>query len=136
MNKIILLGRLTRDPEIRHGGANNTEIARFSIAVNRRYKRDGDPEADFFNCVSFGKQAEFAEKYLRKGTKILLEGEVRNNNYKNRDGQMVYGMEILVAGVEFAERKSNVQQGAAEPVVPEGNGFTSIQEGIDDIPFA
>ena len=106
MNKVILMGRLTRDPEVRYGGANNTAVARFSIAVDRRFKREGDPDADFFNCVSFGKQGEFVEKYLRKGTKIVLDGEIRNNNYTNREGQMVYGMEIVTNNVEFAESKS------------------------------
>ena len=105
MNTIILMGRLTRDPEVRYGGANNTAIARYAIAVDRRFKQEGQPEADFFNLVSFGKQAEFVEKYLRKGTKIVVQGELRNNNYTNKDGQMVYGMEIVANNVEFAESR-------------------------------
>ena len=91
MNKIILMGRLTRDPEVRYGGASNTAIAKFSIAVDRRFKRDGEPTADFFNVTAFGKQGEFVEKYLHKGTKIVLDGEIRNDNYTNKEGQKVYG---------------------------------------------
>ena len=107
MNKVILMGRLTRDAEIRYGAANNTAIARFSIAVDRRYKREGQPTADFFDCRAFGKLAEFVEKYLRKGTKIVLEGEIQNNNYTNKDGQMVYGMQIIAGNIEFAESKAS-----------------------------
>ena len=80
MNKVIMMGRLTRDPEVRYGGANNNAIARFSIAVDRRFKREGEPDADFFNCVAFGRTGEFVEKYLKKGTKIVIDGELRNNN--------------------------------------------------------
>lgn len=108
MNKVIMMGRLTRDPETRYStGDNPMAIARFSIAVDRRFKRNGDEQtADFFNCVSFGKQGEFVEKYLRKGTKVLVEGELRNNNYTNKNGEKVYSMEINVNSVEFAESKN------------------------------
>lgn len=108
MNKVIMMGRLTRDPETRYStGDNPMAIARFSIAVDRRFKRNGDEQtADFFNCVTFGKQGEFVEKYLRKGTKVLIEGELRNNNYTNKNGEKVYGMEINVNSVEFAESKN------------------------------
>ena len=107
MNKVIMMGRLTRDPEVRYGGANNTAVARYSIAVDRRFKREGQPTADFFNCTSFGKQGEFVEKYLRKGTKVVIEGELQNDNYTNKEGQMVYGMRIIVNSVEFAESKNS-----------------------------
>ncbi|MBR1630034.1 MAG: single-stranded DNA-binding protein [Lachnospiraceae bacterium] len=106
MNKVILMGRLTRDPEMRYGGASNTGIARFGIAVDRRFKREGQPEADFFNCVAFGRLAEFTEKYLHKGIKILLEGEVQNDNYTNKEGRMVYGIQIVANNIEFAESKN------------------------------
>ena len=87
MNKVILMGRLTRDPEVRYSqGANPTAVARFSIAVDRRFKREGEPDADFFNCTAFGKQAEFIERYLRKGVKILTAGRIQNDNYTNKDG--------------------------------------------------
>ena len=107
MNKVIMMGRLTRDPEVRYSqGANGTAVGRFSIAVDRRFKREGEPDADFFDCTVFGKQAEFVEKYLKKGTKIVLEGSVQNNNYTNKDGQKVYGTRIVVDSVEFAESKA------------------------------
>ena len=107
MNVAILMGRLTRDPEVRYSA-----VARYSIAVDRRFKRDGQPEADFFDCVSFGKQAEFVEKYLRKGTKIVVQGQIQNNNYQNREGQTVYRTQIVVDNVEFAESKAASQQNA------------------------
>ena len=143
MNTIILMGRLTRDPEVRYGGANNTAIARYAIAVDRRFKQEGQPEADFFNLVSFGKQAEFVEKYLSKGTKIVVQGELRNNNYTNKDGQMVYGMEIVANSVEFAESKSaqanngfGGNMGTPAPNTNAGDGFMNIPDGIDEeLPF-
>ena len=108
MNKVIMMGRLTRDPETRYStGDNPMAIARFSIAVDRRFKRNGDEQtADFFNCVSFGKQGEFVEKYLRKGTKVLVEGELRNDNYTNKNGEKVYSMNIVTNNIEFAESKN------------------------------
>ena len=95
MNRLIMMGRLVADPEVRYGAANGSAVANFRIAVDRRFKRDGDPDADFFRITAFGRQAEFAEKYLRKGTKILLEGEIRNNNYTGKDGNMVYSDQIM-----------------------------------------
>ena len=107
MNKVILMGRLTRDPEVRYSqGASQTAIARFSIAVDRRFKREGEPDADFFNCTAFGKQAEFVERYLRKGTKMVVIGSLQNNNYTNRDGQTVRDVQIVVDELEFAESKN------------------------------
>jgi single-strand DNA-binding protein len=146
MNKIILRGRITRDPEVRYGGANNTAVARFSIAVDRRFKREGDPTADFFNITAFGRLGEFAEKYLKKGTKILLDGELRNDNYTNKDGQKVYGMQIIANNIEFAESKSsqgNMDSMPAAAAPQEqattgdaGDGFMSIADGIvDELPF-
>ena len=106
MNKIILMGRLTRDPEVRYSqGESSLAIARFSLAVDRRYKRQGEPDADFFNCTAFGKQAEFVEKYLKQGTKILLSGRVQNDNYTNKEGQKVYSVQIIAEEIEFAESK-------------------------------
>ena len=154
MNKVIMMGRLTRDPEMRYGGANNTAVARFSIAVDRRFKRDGQPTADFFNCTAFGRTAEFIERYLRKGTKIVLDGELQNDNYTNKDGNMVYGMRIIVNNVEFAESKNasggnggfNSGDGGFAPAdaagpLPSadiGDGFMDISDGVEDdgIPFA
>lgn len=117
MNKCIMMGRLTKDPEIRMG--NNTTIGRYSLAVDRRFKRDNEPDADFFNCVVFGKGAEFAEKYLKKGTKIVIIGEVRNNNYTDKNGNKVYATEILVNEQEFAESKKSEEQPTEFMQVPE-----------------
>lgn len=139
MNKLILMGRLTRDPEIRYGGSTNICIARFSLAVERRFKKDGGPTADFFNCTAFGKLAEVVEKYLHKGTKIVLDGEIQNNNYQNKDGQMVYGFQVLVSSIEFAEsKKAAVEEDEKRQEQNIGSdGFMSIPEGLEEeLPFA
>ena len=138
MNRVILMGRLTRDPEVRYGGANNTAVARYALAVDRRFKQEGQPDADFFNLVSFGKQGEFVEKYLRKGTKIVVEGELRNNNYTNKDGQMVYGIDVVTNNIEFAEsKKSQEANGTYQVPASNSDGFMSIPAGIEDeLPFS
>ena len=150
MNKVILMGRLTRDPEVRYSqGASQTAVARFSIAVDRRFKREGEPDADFFNCTAFGKQAEFIERYLHKGTKIVLSGRIQNDNYTNKDGQMVYSVRVMVDEVEFAESKNAASQneggfggnggfagGAAPAASGASDGFMNIPDGIDEeLPF-
>ena len=107
MNKVILMGRLTRDPEVRYGnGENGTAVARYTLAVDRRFKRDGEQSADFIGCVAFGKSAEFAEKYLRQGTRIVLSGRIQTGSYTNRDGQKVYTTDVVVEEQEFAESKA------------------------------
>ncbi len=145
MNKIILMGRLTRDPETRYSqGENQTAIARFSLAVDRRFKRQGDAEADFFNCTAFGRQAEFVEKYLRQGTKILLTGRVQNDNYTNRNGEKVYSVQIIAEEIEFAESRnaqgnagaSSFQNAMPSPVQAADDGFLNIPNGIEEeLPF-
>lgn len=147
MNKLILMGRLTRDPEIRYSqGENSLAIARFSIAVDRRFKRAGEPEADFFNCTSFGKQAEFVERYLKQGTKILLSGRIQNDNYTNKEGQKVYSVQVMAEEIEFAESKNASAGGdnagfrpaaqAPQPSQAVGDGFMNIPDGIDEeLPF-
>lgn len=145
MNKVILMGRLTRDPEIRYSqGASSTAIARFSLAVDRRFKRDGEPDADFFNCTAFGKQAEFAERYLKQGTKMVVVGRVQNDNYTNKEGQKVYSVQILVDELEFAESKNasgdggNTYQPTSRPApaAAANDGFMNVPEGIDEeLPF-
>lgn len=138
MNKIILLGNLVRDPEIRYSqGENSIAIARFSLAVNRRYQRDGEPEADFFNCTAFGKQAEFVEKYFHKASRMLLSGRVQNDNYTNKNGEKVYSVQIIVEEVDFAERKSTVDANAApQPNAAANDDFMNIPDGIEDgLPF-
>ena len=142
MNKIILMGRLTRDPETRYSqGENATAVARFSIAVDRRFKRQGDPDADFFNCTAFGKQAEFVEKYLKQGTKILLTGRVQNDNYTNKNGEKVYSVRIIAEEIEFAESKNAQGGGGFQPMSPDpiqaaDDGFLNIPNGIEEeLPF-
>lgn len=108
MNKVILMGRLTRDPEVRYSaGENAMAIARYTLAVDRRFRRDGEATADFISCVSFGKTAEFAEKYYRQGIKVLVTGRIQTGSYTNRDGQKVYTTEVVVEEQEFAESKSS-----------------------------
>lgn len=145
MNKVILMGRLTRDPEVRYGaGENSTAVARYTIAVDRRFKRDGEQNADFIGCVAFGRNAEFAEKYLRQGTKIVLTGRIQTGSYTNRDGQKVYTTDIVVEEQEFAESKAaaagNGGQGnysRASSAPSDANGFMNIPDGIDDeLPFS
>ena len=147
MNKVILMGNLTRDPEIRYSqGENSLAIARFSIAVNRRFARQGDTDTDFFNCTAFGRQAEFVEKYFRKGSRMLLTGRVQNDNYTNSNGEKVYSVQIIAEEIEFAERKStadanaaqsgNFGGGAPEPNAAANDDFMNIPDGIEDgLPF-
>ena len=109
------MGRLTRDPEVRYSaGESGTAIARYTLAVDRRFKRDGEATADFISCVSFGRTAEFAEKYFRQGLKIIVSGRIQTGSYTNRDGQKVYTTEVVVEEQEFAEGKNSSQQGAGQ----------------------
>ncbi|MBE5875057.1 MAG: single-stranded DNA-binding protein [Lachnospiraceae bacterium] len=153
MNKVILMGRLTRDPEVRYSqGESSLAIARFAIAVDRRFKRQGEPDADFFNCTAFGKQAEFVERYLRKGVKVVVCGRIQNDNYTNKDGQMVYSVRVMVDEIEFAESKNastgneggfgggfnGGYNGGNNAPAPSGagDGFMNIPDGIDEeLPF-
>ena len=118
MNKIIIMGRLTREPEVRWSHSlPATAIARISIAVDRKWKREGEPEADFFNCTAFGKQAEFIEKYLHKGTKVLISGRVQNDNYTNKDGKKIFRSKIKAEYIEFGafpKKKTEKQQTKAQ----------------------
>ena len=144
MNKVILMGRLTRDPEVRYSqGASQTAVARFSIAVDRRFKREGGPTADFFNCTAFGKQAEFIERYLHQGTKIVAEGRIQTGSYTNKDGQKVYTTDVVVENCEFAESKNSAGAdngfvaSRPEPTSAIGDGFMNIPDGVEDegLPF-
>ena len=115
MNKVILMGRLTRDPEVRYSaGESGTAIARYTLAVDRRFKRDGEATADFISCVSFGRTAEFAEKYFRQGLKVLVAGHIQTGSYTNNSGQKVYTTDVIVEEQEFAEGKNSSQQGAGQ----------------------
>ena len=144
MNKVILMGRLTRDPEVRYSqGENATAVARYTLAVDRRFRRDGEPTADFINCVSFGRAAEFAERYLHQGTKIVAEGRIQTGSYTNKDGQKVYTTDVVVENCEFAESKNsasdagNYSSSRPEPTSAAGDGFMNIPDGVEDegLPF-
>lgn len=142
MNKVILMGRLTRDPDIRYTQPNSAQeqtcTARYSLAVNRRFNRDGEQKADFISCVAFGRKAEFAEKYLRKGTKIVLAGRIQTGSYTNRDGQKVYTTDVVVEEQEFAESKTAGQIAQQNPApMTREDGFMEIPDGLEEeLPFS
>nr|DAI43933.1 MAG TPA: Single strand binding protein [Caudoviricetes sp.] len=138
MNKVILMGRLTRDPEVRYSQGNQqpVAIARYSIAVDRRFKQDGQPEADFISCIAFGKLAEFAEKYLHKGTKIAVTGRIQTGSYTNKDGQKVYTTDVVVEEQEFCESKSQQSNNQQQTPPSVGTDFMNIPDGIEnELPF-
>lgn len=146
MNKVILMGNLTRDPEIRYTQSENSmAIARFSLAVNRRFARQGDTDVDFFNCTAFGRQAEFVEKYFKQGSRMLLTGRIQNDNYTNKNGEKVYSVQIIAEEIEFAERKSIADAnasafqagGAPQPTAAKADDdFMDLPTGIEDgLPF-
>lgn len=141
MNKVILMGRLTRDPEIRYSqGENAMAIARYTLAVNRRYQKDGEQTADFISCKAFSHNAEFAEKWLKQGVKICIAGRIQTGSYTNKDGVKIYTTEVVVEEQEFAESKKNQEQsdmeGRPSPSAASADGFMSIPEGMEDeLPF-
>ena len=147
MNKVILMGRLTRDPEVRYStsGDNQLAIARYTLAVDRRFKRDGDQSADFIRCVAFGRSGEFAEKYFHQGTKIVAEGRIQTGSYTNKDGNKVYTTEVVVEEQEFAESKNASgnngggyqQEDRPAPGNASADGFMDIPTGLtgNDLPF-
>ena len=133
MNRVIFSARLVRDPEVRYSqGATSTAVARFTIAVDRRFKREGEPDADFFNCVSFGKTAESVEKYLKQGTKVMIVGRVENDNYTDKNGNKVYGTRIYVEEWEFCESKA---QSSTEAQKTQNTANSEArEEGFMDVP--
>lgn len=135
MNKVILMGRLTHDPEI-SSSTSGTMFARFSIAVDRRYKQEGQPEADFFNCTAIGKQADFVDKYLRKGIKVVIVGRLKNESYTNKEGLKVYFTKVITEEIDFAESKKDGQQ--RQDQTQTTDGFLNIPDGIDidELPFS
>ena len=145
MNKVILMGRLVRDPEVRYSqGENATAVARYTLAVDRRFNRNnGEDSADFIGCVAFGRAAEFAERYLHKGTKIAVTGRIQTGSYTNKDGVRVYTTDVVVEDQEFAESKNASGQsegGYSAPArtsnAPMSDGFMNIPDGIDEeLPF-
>ncbi len=138
MNKVILMGRLTRDPDVRWTqGPEQSAVARYTLAVNRRFQKEGGATADFISCVAFGRQAEFAEKYLRQGTKIAIIGRIQTGSYTNREGRKVYTTDVVVEEQEFAEGK-NAERPREQGATPQANtdGFMTIPDGVDeDISF-
>lgn len=152
MNNVTLIGRLTRDPDIRYTqGENSTCVARYTLAVDRRFKRDGEQSADFISCVAFGRSAEFCEKYFHKGIKIAVRGRIQTGSYTNRDGQKVYTTDVMVEDQEFVESKAaseeyaqgnfggevqNHAEGQTAHQTADANGFMSVPDGIDEeLPF-
>ena len=136
MNKAILMGRLTRDPEVRYtNGDKPMAIARYTLAVDRRFKREGQDGADFIPCVAFGNGGEFVEKYCKKGTKLAVSGRIQTGSYTNKEGQKVHTTEIVVEEQEFAESKGKQSNRKEENGM---DGFMDIPDGIDDaeLPFA
>lgn len=145
MNNVSLVGRLVRDPEVRYGQNESVSVAKFSLAVERRFKRDGDPTVDFINCTVFGKSAEFTDKYFRKGMRVAITGRIQTGSYKNKDGQTVFTTEIIVESQEIAQSKSENNESSAHsnseagksPYGSSGDDFMSIPEGAEDeLPFS
>ena len=134
MNKTLLIGRTTKDPDIRYAQSEQPmTIARFNLAVDRRFKKDGEQSADFISCVAFGKTAEFIEKYVFKGTKIAVEGRIQTGSYTNNDGNKVYTTDVVVEQVEFAGSKTDSESAAKE----NNDDFMNVADGLDDegLPF-
>ena len=150
MNKVILMGRLTREPDVRYSqnSDGSMAVARYTLAVDRRRARtnsDGaEQTADFISCVAFGRQGEFAEKYLHQGTKVVVSGRIQTGSYTNKDGQRVYTTDVVVDDQEFAESKASAASSEAaytpsrsNPAAPAGDGFMNIPDGVEDegLPF-
>lgn len=134
MNKAILIGRLTREPEIRYSqGENPTAIARFTLAVDRKFNKE-QQSADFIGCIAFGKTAEFVEKYLRQGTKIAVAGRIQTGSYTNREGQKVYTTDVVVEEAEFAESKSSGTSSGTQ--MTNSDGFMQVPDDLEELPFS
>ena len=147
MNKVILIGRLTRDPDVRYTtAAEPMAVVRYTLAVDRRFRREGEQTADFISCIAFGRNAEFAEKYLRKGIKIAATGRIQTGSYTNKDGQKVYTTDVVIEEQEFAESKGSGESSREERdraamqaagYMDAGDGFMNIPDGIDEeLPFS
>lgn len=139
MNSVQLTGRLTNDPEIIYGN-NGSTVAKFSLAVNRRYKQEGQPDADFIRCVAFGRTAEFIEKYFTKGRKMDLNGRIQTGSYTKEDGTKVFTTEVVVENVEFGESKSAAptnNETSPDSTKTSSDGFMNIPDGLDEeLPFS
>lgn len=139
MNKVILIGRLAKDPDVRIG-TNDTKIARYTLAINRKYHKNNEPTADFIGCVALGKNGEFAEKYLHQGIKIAVIGRIQTGSYTNRDGKKVYTTDVLIEEQEFVESKKSQSEEQSQPPVPnpeqDTSGFMDMPSIMDDeLPF-
>lgn len=138
MNHLTMIGRCTKDPEVRYSqGANPVAIARFSLAVNRRFKRQGEPDADFFNCTAFGKTGEFVEKYMKKGGQFGIVGRLQNRSWEDQNGQKRYATDIIVEEIYFAGGKEDGAK-VVDPVQNAVNmfpGATVVDDDDDDMPF-
>lgn len=143
MNKVILMGRLVRDPDVRYSQSANGSmaVARYTLAVDRKFKRENEPSADFINCIAFGKLGENAEKYFNQGTKLVVTGHIQTGSYTNKDGVKVYTTDVVVEEQEFAESKSSQSQGQSNGIIPnknvDSNGFMNIPDSVEDegLPF-
>lgn len=140
MNKVILMGRATKDPEIRYSqGEQAMAIARFHLAVERRYKKEGESTADFISCLAFGKTAEIIEKYVFQGKKLVVEGRIQTGSYTNKEGVKVYTTEVVIENLEFAESRSAEEgrNGTSRPVSTNADGFMNIPDNVEDegLPF-
>lgn len=141
MNTVNLIGRLTKDPDVRYSqGEKQTAIARFTLAVNRKYKQNGQPDAEFISCLAFGKTAELIEKYIHKGNQLAVTGHIQTSNYTNKDGQKVYQTDVIVDSMDFVGSKSDGSSDNYSSPAPDSksnDGFMSIPEGdIGELPFA
>ena len=140
MNRVILMGRLTRDPEVRYtSGENSMAVARYTLAIDRAIKKQGEQSADFINCVAFSKAAEFAEKYFRQGMRVLVSGHIQTGSYTNKEGQKVYTTEVIIDTQEFADSKGESAGGGSkkQEANVDADGFMNIPDGVDDegLPF-
>lgn len=140
MNRVVLLGRLTRDPEIRYSGQDqNMAVARYTLAVDRKYKREGEQSADFIQCVTFGKSAEFAEKYLQKGTKIAIAGRIQTGSYKDQEGRTIYTTDVVVEEHDFAGAKNETTNDTQEPAqqapAPKAEQYVQVDPEDEGLPF-
>ena len=137
MNKTVLMGRLTADPQVRYSqGDSATAVARYTLAVNRKFKKDGEPTADFIPCVVFGKSAEFTEKYFRKGMQVAISGRIQTGSYTNKDGNKIYTTDVVVEEQEFAESKVASQNNGSGSTPVSSDGFLDIPDGVDtQLPF-
>ena len=142
MNKVVLVGRLTRDPEVRYPQGDGVIVGRYTVAVDRKFKRDNEPTADFIPCVVFGRSAEFAEKYFHQGMRVAVSGRIQTGSYTNKDSKKVYTTDVVVEEQEFAESRSESEANrgnrqAPPPAYPmDDDGFMNIPDGIDEeLPF-